>query len=448
MSSNLNGLSLFANMGANHDDDTDVEAELEVDQLDSDTDPDEPADSAKSRKPKNGTHRPGERVPGHTLLPAQKLENMIQAEGVTGNMTLSKEGLFVLSIATEEFIKRLVQAGHREAIAHCRNQINYTDMAATTGQYQEFMCLSDTIPPPISLADALALREQKERDLIEDNPALSTPFVPSAIPSPEPEMRNGVGSATTNISNSASRSRNGKPSVAEPLLPTDSVESASSSRAKAKKHPVPEPEPVHSRDSENISASTSRLRHKKTQPGMEPEPANVSATSNRGKNRRPPLASESDSPPVKEAISMPSSTNRSKNKRPPSNSHGPDNAMNVDMIDDSREMDYHGSARNGSYAASSLPTLSASDHLPTGLSPSHSPPYYSPTYSREESVEPASIPSRDPKSLSHSPPYDPVWTGQFTGPASGFLQGPSPSSFGRPTQNPGRTIYSQSHRSD
>lgn len=116
--SNLDGLSLFANMGANQDDDTDVEAELEVDQLDSDTDPDEPADSTKSRKTKNGSHRPGERIPGHTLLPAVKLENMIQAEGtsiptslfsltimnksigVTGNMALSKEGLFVLSIAT------------------------------------------------------------------------------------------------------------------------------------------------------------------------------------------------------------------------------------------------------------------------------------------------------------------------------------------------------------
>jgi hypothetical protein len=30
----------------------------------------------------------------------------------------------------EEFIKRLIQAGHREASAHRRNQINYTDMGA------------------------------------------------------------------------------------------------------------------------------------------------------------------------------------------------------------------------------------------------------------------------------------------------------------------------------
>lgn len=39
------------------------------------------------------------------------------------------------------------------------------------------------------------------------------------------------------------------------------------------------------------------------------------------------------------------------------------------------------------------------------------------------------------------------WPGQFTGPASGFLQGPA-APFGRPTQNPGRTIYTQTHRPD
>lgn len=61
-------------------DDSDVEAELEVDQLDSDTDPEEQAATSKAAS-KNGGTRPGERVPGHTLLPAVRLENMIQADG-------------------------------------------------------------------------------------------------------------------------------------------------------------------------------------------------------------------------------------------------------------------------------------------------------------------------------------------------------------------------------
>lgn len=39
------------------------------------------------------------------------------------------------------------------------------------------------------------------------------------------------------------------------------------------------------------------------------------------------------------------------------------------------------------------------------------------------------------------------WPGQYTGPASGFLQGPG-GPFGRVAQNPGRTIYSQQHRAD
>jgi len=112
---------------------------------------------------------------------------MIQAEGVTGGMTLSKEALFVLSIATEDFVKSFVQAGHREASAHRRNHINYLDMAGATRQYQEFMFLGDTVPCPLDLADALMLRQEKERELLEDNPALAhlSPFPTWITPVPE-----------------------------------------------------------------------------------------------------------------------------------------------------------------------------------------------------------------------------------------------------------------------
>ena len=60
--------------------DSDVEAELEVDELDSDSDPE--ADPAKPSARKNASSiKPGERIPGHTLLPAVRLENIIQADG-------------------------------------------------------------------------------------------------------------------------------------------------------------------------------------------------------------------------------------------------------------------------------------------------------------------------------------------------------------------------------
>lgn len=52
--------------------------------------------------------------------------------------------------------------------------------------------------------------------------------------------------------------------------------------------------------------------------------------------------------------------------------------------------------------------------------------------------------NRSPHDILNSTPspFTPPWPGQFTGPASAFLQEPQ-NSFGRMVQNPGRTIYSQ-----
>ena len=95
-------------------------------------------------------------------------------------------------------------------------------------------------------------------------------------------------------------------------------------------------------------------------------------------------------------------------------------------------------------ASSSLPPPPINGTLPV-ISRSQSP-----SYSHEDSLGPGSLNSqpRDPDSQSHTPSYEPGWTGRFTGPASGFLQS-SVTAFGRaPAQNPGRTIYSQSHHPD
>lgn len=51
--------------------------EDEVDQLDSDSDVEETENDTSSKK--NG--QAGVRIPGHSLLPALKLENIIQADG-------------------------------------------------------------------------------------------------------------------------------------------------------------------------------------------------------------------------------------------------------------------------------------------------------------------------------------------------------------------------------
>lgn len=67
------------------------------------------------------------------------------------------------------------------------------------------------------------------------------------------------------------------------------------------------------------------------------------------------------------------------------------------------------------------------------------------------SASPRRLPTsnRSPHDIHNSPPssFTPPWPGQFTGPASAFLQD-SQNGFGRVVQNPGRTIYSQHTRTE
>lgn len=77
---NLDGPSLLPDIEPVYE--SDIEAELEVDQLDSDSDIDDAEDPTNPNNSKNGTGRAGERLPGHTLLSAVRIENMIQADGV------------------------------------------------------------------------------------------------------------------------------------------------------------------------------------------------------------------------------------------------------------------------------------------------------------------------------------------------------------------------------
>lgn len=67
------------------------------------------------------------------------------------------------------------------------------------------------------------------------------------------------------------------------------------------------------------------------------------------------------------------------------------------------------------------------------------------------SASPRRLPTsnRSPQDIHNATPssFPPPWPGQFTGPASAFLQD-SQTTFGRIVQNPGRTIYSQHTRQE
>lgn len=199
------------------------------------------------------------------------------------------------------------------------------------------MC-SDTIPACITLAEALVLRERKEKEMLEDNPAMAPSFqMPSSAPTPdaEPTMSDVPKPAKRSLST------NGKEKI-------------------------------------NGSASTGIRRTSK----------------------RPTTAGDQMQTPHDEFLEMQASSSMS------------------------------------------LPFINGH---PSGISRSLTPPL------AQNGSDHGAIPlqSQYPDPHSHScsptPPFhaqdDPAWPGQFTGPASGFLH--SVAYFNR-TQNPGRTIYSQS----
>lgn len=339
----------------------DIESELddEVDQLDSESDADV---SELDMSMKNGTGSGGQRMPGHSLIPALRLENIIQADGVAGNLAVSKEGLFILSIATEEFIKRMAEAGHLQASSERRTSINYRDMAATTQQYQEFMFLNDTIPAPVPLAEALAMRDAKEREL---DPAMSTSL--SVHPT-------SASAPIANTQKNRGKSRN----VNGPEWRNGSASTGGHERR-------PENRVQHGHDGTNMNGTLDEGRH-----GVWGEWADGHNSSRYGLEHARPSH-------INGVVSV------STHVPPPSNGH------------------------------STAPSRSGT---------------ITPARSREEAFGSRSPPRHFPDS--HNSPLlaqEESWTGQYTGPASGFLQGPG-GPFGRVAQNPGRTIYSQQHRID
>ncbi|KAI0304420.1 hypothetical protein B0F90DRAFT_1924471 [Multifurca ochricompacta] len=123
----------------------------------------------------------GERVPGHTLVPATRLENILRADGESGPM--SKEAQFALSVATEEFIKRFIRAGHQLSSAEKRSIISYRDMATVAAQSSSLKFLEDIVPLPIPLSVAFESIPSKRKNAL-------TRILRSARVSSRPPSRN------------------------------------------------------------------------------------------------------------------------------------------------------------------------------------------------------------------------------------------------------------------
>lgn len=135
------------------------------------------ASKPKARPQKTAKEKSGERsAAGQPPVPIARLHSILESEV---SDAMSKEAMFVLSAATDAFIKRLAESGHRNASLMRRSTVTYHDMASAIQQHSEFVFLEETIPQPLGLAEALRLRKAKEKEFLE--PLLSTPAPPHPI---------------------------------------------------------------------------------------------------------------------------------------------------------------------------------------------------------------------------------------------------------------------------
>ncbi|EJT45609.1 hypothetical protein A1Q2_01001 [Trichosporon asahii var. asahii CBS 8904] len=100
-----------------------------------------------------------EKQPGTTIFPMARLKKIVKADKDLDMMTT--EAVFLVGVATEYFIKHFMEEGYTKARLEKRRIVNYRDMANVVARSDEFGFLSDVIPQPMSMSEALELKKKK-----------------------------------------------------------------------------------------------------------------------------------------------------------------------------------------------------------------------------------------------------------------------------------------------
>jgi len=106
---------------------------------------DKPPDRSKGKataKPTAGLVR----ETGKSLLPISRVQKIMKADKELP--IVAKEAAFLISLATEEFIKRLSEASHHIAHREKRVTVQQRDIASVTRRADEFLFLEEIIPWP------------------------------------------------------------------------------------------------------------------------------------------------------------------------------------------------------------------------------------------------------------------------------------------------------------
>ncbi|THV04466.1 hypothetical protein K435DRAFT_649350 [Dendrothele bispora CBS 962.96] len=83
------------------------------------------------------------REAGKSLLPFTRVQKIVKADKDIPIM--ARDATFLISLATEEFIKRLTQAGQRVAEKEKRTTVQNKDLVSTVRKVDEFLFLEEII---------------------------------------------------------------------------------------------------------------------------------------------------------------------------------------------------------------------------------------------------------------------------------------------------------------
>ncbi|KAI9512432.1 histone-fold-containing protein [Russula earlei] len=108
-----------------------------------------PEDNSSNRPKGKSAARPTVRLvreSGKSLLPISRVQKIMKADKELP--LVAKEAAFLISLATEEFIKRLSEASHHIAHREKRVTVQQRDVASVTRRTDEFLFLDEIIPWP------------------------------------------------------------------------------------------------------------------------------------------------------------------------------------------------------------------------------------------------------------------------------------------------------------
>jgi len=187
--------------------------------------------------------------------------------------------------------------------------------AAATRQYQEFMFLqgslphhlprrnteqslvTDTIPSPISLADALKRREAKQKEVLEENPATAPPTAPPTKPSTATAPSTSSASKTSKPpAKDKAPQTNGKSHTQPKTNGTSTATNGGTKRQREKRSRQSHPEVPSAAESSTRTESTSTMETRRRSSRASRGEASTSTSTPPTQTHTPPHVNGTHSP--------------------------------------------------------------------------------------------------------------------------------------------------------